>query len=150
MAKKSKFEEAEKDLRDEVQAFSKPKETVSQATTQKSMIEARLLQRLGDVWLVESIDQVGEFFHIPTDSVKTFRANDHVTIDRRDQTVIPLYNFKKEIEAMLPNRQTMIRNVQIAFLRTGVVSLEDARLSGEFARNATKGAFPYTPDLDSQ
>lgn len=70
-------------------------------------------------------------------------------IDLSDESIITLYDWEQEIEAMLPTRNEMKANIRRALWVNGAISKESAK-TNHVQKNLMRGAFPYRIEINEE
>lgn len=91
--------------------------------------------------LVVCVDQNAQGYLVPMD-IAPENSSDEKEFAQDDSRIELLYNWDKEIEAMLPSRAEMVNSVRLSLYRAG------AYQSGDLSKNAVRQrglqtAFPY-------
>jgi hypothetical protein len=90
----------------------------------------------------------GTGYLIPSGLVDEQEGNDF-SIDLADKDIKLLYNWTKEIEAMLPSKAEMVANIRKALWTNGAHQKESLKLS-VVQRNLMRGAFPYRINIEEE
>lgn len=93
-------------------------------------------------------DGKGNGYMIPSELCNSQQGLDF-DVDLSSDGIIALYNWKKEIESMLPDKDELIRNVRLALWRNGAVSREAAK-QNKVQQNLMRGAFPYRIEVTEE
>jgi len=90
----------------------------------------------------------GTGYLIPAAIVDAQESNDF-SIDLADKEIKLLYNWMREIEAMLPPKAEMVANVRKALWLNGAHQKESLK-KNEVQRNLMRGAFPYRINIEEE
>lgn len=131
-----------------------PQETVEEfkPKTKKSETTNRVMVSivpgsLRDQYLI-GVSGDGTGYLIPAAQINEQEGNDF-SIDLADKDIKLLYNWTKEIEAMLPSKAEMVANVRKALWLNGAQQKESLKLSA-VQRNLMRGAFPYRINIEEE
>lgn len=91
----------------------------------------------------------GTGYWVPEDRIPGEGQDKSFSIDLADKEIKLLYNWTKEIEAMLPSKTEMIANVRKALWLNGALDKESLKLSA-VQRNLMRGAFPYRLETEEE
>lgn len=137
--RKSEFEdmgiewEPLSDLEVEAEAVELPPPPVSKT------IVVREMRRANDGRILVDADN-GQFYLLPADF--DFGGGRTATIDADDSRLEKLYTWNKEIEAMLPDRVSLVKAIRRSLYMAGAFQKGDLARN-EVIRNALRYAFPY-------
>lgn len=90
----------------------------------------------------------GTGYLVPVHYVREL-ADPVLTIDLADKQIKVLYNWTKEIEAMLPSKTEMVATIRKALWLNGAHNRESLKL-GAVQRNLMRGAFPYIIKIEEE
>lgn len=77
------------------------------------------------------------------------QTNQPFEIQTDDERIETLYNWDKEIKAMLPDQKALIRNIRKALWHNGAISKESAQ-ENSVQKNLMRGAFPYRITIEEE
>lgn len=87
------------------------------------------------------VDDEGNGYKIPAQHCAT-NSGTRFDIDLTIEGIEVLYNWEKELKAVLPDTKTLIKNANVALWSNGAISKAAAR-ENAVQKNLMRGAFPY-------
>lgn len=106
---------------------------------QTKHIVLREMRRADDGRILVDGDD-GNFYLLPKDYI--FEANRTTLLPEDDSRLERLYTWENEINAALPDRDALVRQIRRSFYLAGAFQKGDLKRN-EVARNLTRSAFPY-------
>lgn len=97
-----------------------------------------------DYYLVVTVDGELRGFLVPVESIDYDISK---TQSVEPSECIEIYNWKKEIDGMIPSISDVKRNVLLSFWRAGAISLSSIS-SNQIKRRMFDSAFPYKPNFE--